>query len=260
MSKHMYFSLDSNVLSNLAELSEFLEVNPNATDEEISKNFSSSKSNTVAKDLDAYKNMLAIAKDKSSPMRFLITATPWDESCHIPTVKKFVKKYCYTPDVKYLKHGRTLNKIERLASKYCKKYKNAKGEIVDAPMTAKHIAAVSYKTGNPLSPDNDAYIMAEATVYGACLITENLKHFIHENYEEITKDNGKTYRVGDRKRFTGIVEINTKEGYEIKHESGYHTVPKPWAVDNLGRFLDNLEDFKSHLSEDSDFEEAEVEM
>lgn len=252
MSKHMYFSLDSDMLSNLADLDVFLENNPEATDKDIISAFKNSKSSAVARRPQIYRKYLDIAKDKNSPMRFLVTQTAWMESNHIPSVNGFISKYCYTPKIKYLLQDKVNNKIEKLARLYCKKYKNTHGEEKPAPMSSKYSAAK-----RDLSPTNDAYIMAEATIYGACVLTENLKDYIHM---EEKHEKGRTILVGDNKRALGIMELNKMNGYEIEYDENFKTIPKPWAADNLGRFLDDLENFRGHFSEDSLYEEAQTEM
>lgn len=254
MSKHMYFSLDSDALSNIAELAEYLESNPGATDDEVAKFFCSVKQSCVIKNLEDYRKLVEIAKDKTSPMRFLITQTPWEESLNISVVRKFVQKYCYVPKVSYLLSRKYQLKIEKLARMYCKKYTNKKGEEKDAPMSIRYNAA-----NRDISPTNDAYAMAEATVFGACLLTENAKDFVHmEMHEKVS--NGKNIIHGDNKRALGIIELNGVMGYDIVYSDHFKLTPKPWLVHGLGRFLDNLDDFRSYISDDSNYEESQIEM
>ena len=247
MTKHMYFSLDSDVLSNLAELDEFLEHHPNATNKDIIDKFKNRKQDSVIKHLDMYTKYLNIAKDKNSPIRFLVTQTPWKESCHIEAVNDFIRKYCYVPRVNYLQQNNIKREIIKLARSYCKSYTNHKGEKKEAPMSIKYNA-----DKGELAPSNDAYVMAEATVFGACVLTENKKDFINMEQEESTS------AYGNNKRALGIIELNKIFGYEVAYDEHFRTVSKPWAVDHLGKFLDNLEDFKGHLCADSNFEEAQL--
>ena len=67
-------------------------------------------------------------------------------------------------------------------------------------------------------PDDDAYLMAEATVFNAILITENGKHLCYRE-NKYTQDNIDEYMpdaiVDEDKndRSKGIVEINIQRGY-----------------------------------------------
>ena len=104
MARHFYFSLDSDVLSNLAVFSSFMEKKPNATNKQIVERFQDTKNSTVAKRISTYRKLLKLAQDETSKIRFLVTQTPWMESKLIPQVEEFIVKYCYTPKVKYLLH------------------------------------------------------------------------------------------------------------------------------------------------------------
>ena len=88
-------------------------------------------------------------------------------------------------------------------------------------------------------PSTDAYIMAEASLFGLFFITLNERHYIHL---DCYADDGK----GDYKRSELIQEINTKYGLRFNtNKKPYKDPPKPIELTSfINRFKHKNRDFK----------------
>lgn len=175
--RHVYFALDSDVLTNLADLDYLRKKYPE--DKEIYQlrdKVDHSKQRSLSFNFNFYNELLNIAK--SGDVRFLITPTAFFECKHIPYLLGFIKKYCYVPKLSIANYKHQEYLVRELAKTYCNDYYideiNENGEVV----SVKHKAPLSPEYNahyGDLVPSNDAYIMAEATVFNAVLLTENGK-------------------------------------------------------------------------------------
>ena len=252
--KHVYFALDSDVLSNMAELYSLKEQNPDKHFSEIRSMIHSSKQFKLNENLNFYNELLELAK--SDKIRFLVTCTPFYESRHIESVIKFIKDVCYLPKVHMTNFKQEANEVRRLAHAYCTAYTNKEGVKRNAPLSPRYNAHYG-----DLAPSNDAYVMAEATVCHACLITENGKDLLFNSFKQENSKGAKK----DNDRVRGIVEINLAKGYfepntsEAFGSKGY-VVPRPYSIEGVGQILKYHRDGAVFVtSEDSAFQPAEEE-
>lgn len=257
---HVYFALDSDVLSNLATIYKLQLDNPNASSTEIKqKIFGNPKLSSVYKNYKFYNQILKMAV--GDKIRLLVTPTPLFESKHIDGVMDFIEHFCYLPKVNDDKDNQDALKIRELAQAYCHPYIDKNGQKRRAPLNPKYDAHVEYlstrnnKLKGFLVPSNDAYVLAEATHYGACLITENAKDLIFNAYNQTQQD---SYHY-ENDRVRGIVEINQQYGYcqtnttEFFGSKGF-IIPRPYSVEGVGKILTYHEDSALFVtSEDENF-------
>lgn len=241
MSKHTYFALDSDVLRNLSTLDDFISKHPGVSQKDlrkiISTNFSKSP---MARNLSIYLNILDIVKSGDDKIRLLVTTTPFKETQAIPEVARFIKNYCYVPNINILTNDECNKRIRKLAKAYCEPIEK-EGRTFPPPMQAKYNSYVGDKI-----PSNDAYVMAEATYYGACLLTENVKDLIEKESRHLTLEQGSFKPHSDNLRVRGIVDINILNGYgQEAPDSTYGedslNVPKPCSISHFGYFLQKLD-------------------
>lgn len=141
-------------------------------------------------------------------------------------VKKSILKLYITPKTRY--------EVEHLLdTEYCKNYVNViKIKDEDYPDfydKRNHLARTYVKLGameqtfnttsKKFQPSNDAYIVAEATVVGLDLITENQIHFIHAYDDK-----------NDFERQTKIRRINYFSGYVYQSRNGKTFAPSPMSM------------------------------
>ena len=139
--KHVYFALDSDVLSSLALIYKLQSDNPDLSPKEIQNNISkNSQTNNALKNYNFYCNILSMARQDK--IRLLVTLTPFYESKHIYGVIQFVMDFCYLPKVNQEAEAATEEalKIRELAQAYCSPYTNKKGERCKAPINPKYNA------------------------------------------------------------------------------------------------------------------------
>lgn len=240
---HVYFALDSDVLSNLATIYKLQSNNPNASPKEIKDTLlNNPKLKNVYNNFKFYTTIISMAK--SDKIRLLVTPTPFYESRHMDGIMQFIEDFCYLPNVKEETASENAKKIRELAQAYCHPYYNKNGEKCKAPMNPKYDAHAEYTLGEAkpfkgfLVPPNDAYVLAEASFYGACLITENAKDFLFNKYNQEKQ----TYNNYDNDRVKGIVEINQKLGYFQPNTTKFfnskgNIVPRPYSVEGIGKIL-----------------------
>jgi hypothetical protein len=204
--------------------------------------------NSVLKNYNFYCNILSMARQDK--IRLLVTPTPFYESKHIYGVVQFVMDFCYLPKVNQETANEEALKIRELAQAYCSPYTNKKGEKCKAPINPKYNAYAKYSLMDNNSshrgfwvPTNDAYVMAEATYYGACLITENAKDLLFRP----NKKQKQPYSSYENERVKGIVEINQKYGYYQPNTTTFfgnkgNLVPRPFSVENIGKIITYRED------------------
>ena len=181
---------------------------------------------------------------------------------------QFIMDCCYVPKITTETAKEDAIKIRNLAQAYCNPYINKKGEKCKAPLSPRYDAHVKYLSldnksrGVPLVPSNDAYVLAESSYYGACLITENAKDFLFKAYNQ----QGKSYPEYENDRVKGIVEINQKYGYFQPNTTKFfgakgNIVPRPYSVEGIGKILAYHEETALFsTSEDDTFGPADKEL
>gem|GEM_PF-6108705 len=181
--KHIYIALDSDILRSLAILAPYY-TNNVYFDYKTSKDFILSKyTGYLLRLLDRVVNQ----KD----IRLLVTASTFYEVRNHANALKFINEFCYVPQL---------------------------DNLSIPPMEARYFSEVS-----AYCPTNDCYIMAEATVENACLLTNNAKDFIFNS----------NFPQDDASRAIGIIEINRAFGYVDEDD----IVPRPFAISMLGPLL-----------------------
>ena len=185
--KHIYFALDSDVLSNLAHIYKLQTDYPHLPQKEIKEMFKNNpKTYNIYNNFKFYTQILSMAT--SDKIRLLVTPTQLYESIHMDGVRQFIEDFCYLPNVDEKTAEENAKKIRELAQAYCHPYYDKDGVKHKAPMNPKYSAHAEYTIGENkpfkgfLVPPNDAYVLAEASFYGACLITENAKDFLFNKY------------------------------------------------------------------------------
>ncbi len=225
--KHIYIAIDSDILRALTNLDLCLEKNPYY-------DFEKSDDHFLKRNADYLQTLMKIVR--ADEIRLLIVNTVYQESKHSPSLCNFIKKYCYFPDINIVNYNDKSAKTEKLANLYCKPY-TYKDKECPAPMKATYNAfAKSYV------PTNDAYIMAEASIEGAMVLTANKKDFI-ENVRTRSKHD----------RSAGIVQINIQNGYcEKAVGSDFIIVPKPITIGTIGPIISNdFEHFTANYVDDN---------
>ena len=247
--RHIYFALDSDVLTNLAELNQIKRKFPGLERSELRTKLDPDRHYMLNKNLNFYVELLNLAKcDK---IRFLITPTTYYESKQLPWVRKFMNYMCYVPKLSIANYKHQEYLVRELAKAYCADYEveteDENGEKVKvkrkAPLSPKYNAHAG-----DIVPD-DAYLMAEATVFNAILLTENGKHLCYRE-TKYTQDNIEQYMSEDisqteeyikNSRSYGIFEINIQKGYyqdrELPNGDIEKLVPKPYMIETIGPIL-----------------------
>ena len=224
--KHIYFSIDSDVLRALAFLDIILKEDPKADLRKVK--------DPILKSNGGYLRKLLELADQDL-VRLLIVNTVYQESKHSENLVNFMKEYCYFPNINFANFDEKSEKIEKLVDKYCNEY-TVGDYTYDAPFMKTYNASLKRKVAS-----NDAYIVAESTIENACLITNNSKHIIYNE----RNDNDSNSRV------KGIVSINIAEGYYQTIEDGVSIItPRPYALHIIGPMLKNIEAFSSVKTND----------
>ena len=225
--KHIYFSIDSDVLRALTFLDIILKEDPKADVKKCK--------DPILKNYGGYlKKLLELAKNDA--VRLLIVNTVYQESKHSENLVNFMKEYCYFPNVNFTNFDEKSEKIERLVDKYCTSY-SVGDATYDAPFMKTYNASLKRKVA-----PNDAYIVAESTIENACLITNNSKHIIYNE----RNDNDQNSRV------KGIVSINISEGYYQTVEDGVSILtPRPYALHVIGPLFKKIEEFSGVKTNDN---------
>lgn len=239
--RHIYFALDSDVLRNLSNIDEYITNHPDYSKNEIKKAIMTNFTNSpMLKNLNVYLSLLELIKNEDSEIRLMVTTTPFKETQAIPNVARFIKKYCYVPNINILTNDECNKEIRRLAKAYCEPFEKD-GRTFAPPMQAKYNSYVGGKI-----PSNDAYVMAEATYYGASLLTENVKDLIEKQSQFKNLEKGSFQPHQDNLRVRGIVDINLLRGYgqecsNSKYGEDSLKVPKPYSMSLLGHFIKKIE-------------------
>lgn len=233
--KHIYFALDSDVLTNLATLAKGKKDYPNLNKSELREKLNLLRCDMLFGNFNFYNELLDLALNDE--IRFLVTPTAYYESRQIPTCKDFIKLYCYLPNINVANYKNFEYRVRTLAKAYCVPYEREE-KIFPAPLSPKYNAEVG-----DVVPANDAYIMAEASICNANLITENIKHLIlksdkNEHYsQEDVVYNRRDWGIADINIINGYCFEQTKPNGEIKKFS-----PIPVSVESIGKSLKYFKD------------------
>lgn len=233
--KHIYFALDSDVLTNLADLVRGRKDYPNLNKSELREKLNLPKCEKLVSNFNFYNELLDLALNDE--IRFLVTPTAYYESRQIPVCHEFIKQYCYLPNINVTNYKNFEYRVRQLAKAYCLPYERDEKRY-PAPLSPKYNAEVG-----DVVPTNDAYIMAEASVCNANLITENIKHLIlksdkNEYYsQEEAVYNRRDWGIDDINIINGYCFEKTKLNGELKNFS-----PIPVSVESIGKSLKYFKD------------------
>ena len=211
MSRHVYLALDSNIITDLTYL-DVLAFQQNTTIENV--NITGINSETIKRYVDIYKKLISMAE--KDEIRLLIVNSVYKEIKHSTNLIRFIKKYCYVPNQNIFNQAERIDKIKKLANAYCEPYTDYQGNLNKAPMQKVYYAII-----DSYGPTNDAFIMAEATVENAILLTLNAEHFI---FDKRKVGNEKS---NDQSRKIGIVQINKNLNYCDENQ---HLTSKPLSM------------------------------
>lgn len=247
-SRHTYFALDSDVLTNLAELYLIKKNNPDIKDlSKLREKFEKDRHSVLLYNFNFYNELLELAKNDT--IRFLVTPTSFYECRHIHHLMKFMKKMCYVPKMSMTNYKHQEHLIRELAKAYCSDYYTETIDEDGSTRMVKHKAPLSPEYNahyGDLAPSNDAYIMAEATIYNAILLTENGKHLCYREkpYRIDDSDNVKNdmyaKETSKTPRAKGIMDINIQMGYcqTIDDDGGRrYKVSQPYTIAAIGPIL-----------------------
>ncbi len=199
--KKLYVAIDSDILRNLAYLDRLKERYGVVSKSRVNDP-------QVLYDLNYYARILQSVQNDE--VRLLIVDAVFQESKHSDCLVKFMKKYCYFPNVNAVDYQEKAQQARALAHAYCSEYE-FEGKKRRAPMKSVFIADINRQV-----PTNDAYIMAQATVENCSLVTGNKKDFIFNNRQN--QENNE--------RQLGICTINVAMGYYEKKDDKFVT-PRP---------------------------------
>ena len=257
-SKHIYFALDSDVITNLADALELRETYPECTQTELREMVDIKTQGPLHKNFNFYMRLLDAAEEDK--IRFLVTTTPLCESVRVPRLKSFIQRKCYIPNISGFAVAKKMAaEAEKLAFAYCEGYEKD-GKYFHSPYSL-HFNSYAGKD----VPENDVYALAEAATCGAVFLTENAKHLI---YKEEKRNGLGTYKPKNVDRARGVEDINMILGYYselIDDEGNPKKVPyRPYTIEQIGpsilyfKHKQNLTpkslDSSFRKPEDSDFE------
>ncbi len=205
--KPLYVAIDSDVLRNIVHLN-ILKNKYGRVDIEKIDNIQ------LKNDFNFFSRLLDHVR--FDEVRLLIVDAVYQESKHSQSLVNFIKEYCYFPNINAVNYQEKAEKARILARAYCSKYEH-EGKICEPPMKFMFVADI-----NKTVPTNDAYIMAQATVEGCCVLTGNRKDFIFD--EKADTEN--------HDRLAGICYINILNGYFEENEHGVFT-SKPITLSTL---------------------------
>lgn len=205
----IYVALDSDIVRHLTAIEPYVKCKDIPLTSEAPRNRAISKYGTALCKL--------FNKAQADDLRLLVTQTVYHETKHIPQVKNFIETYCYFPSSENLEDENYINNIRTLAYSYCGFGTNPQ-EKRKYPFNARYVAEF-----NRYCPCNDSYVMAEATIEGAILLTANQNDFIY-----IASPDKKNRRIANE-----IIYINRQLGYN--DENGF--TPYPIGISELDYFL-----------------------
>lgn len=163
-------------------------------------------------------------------IKVVIVDAVYQESKHSPNLVKFIKEYCYFPNINVANYQEKAEKARHLANAYCSPYEYH-GETKPAPMKSIFVAAI-----NQYVPTNDCFIMAQATIEGLPLLTGNGQDFVF-NVKNENKD--------EHDRVKGIAHINIVNGYSTTNNKGFEVTSAPILIFDLVPLLRNAKNFNT---------------
>lgn len=197
-------------------------------------------------------------------IEFVILDTVWQENKFFQQVIDFIKeKDCVFAD--YTGNNRLKKKriARELAIQYCKPFTTPDGIEHSAPMQEKYDPNI-----DNFAPTADCYIMAEATIEGLCVLTNNGKDFVFNPNEQskTRKQDEQGSKKFSNDRSFGISYINQQNGYiftdptEPEIENSNFSLPHPFLLHEFGAMLKNFDSVKLPHVENPDFVTFEQSM
>ena len=185
--RHIYLAVDSNILRALTVLY-FQDQNRNAKLDKIDwrliKNYGGALNEFLRK----------INEDE---FRMLIVSTAFEEVQHLPDIVEFILDKGYFPKRDITNFVSKSADAEELATRYCKEfYVDDFGKKIPPPMVLHYDPFLKSQ-----KPSKDAVIMAEASIEGACILT-NDQDFVSVKNDRV--QHGNCYRAN------GIILLNQK--------------------------------------------------
>ena len=141
----------------------------------------------------------------------------------------FIQNFSYFPNYTQANMQQKREEICHLAEKYCTEYKSPINHRTYEPaMERKYCAAMMKEI-----PENDAFIMAESTVEGLVLITENASHFI-TTYEDEQYNRQNPNAIPKENKRQTIININkTGDSRGVSYAADNNNVPRPETLDSF---------------------------
>lgn len=98
----------------------------------------------------------------------------------------------------------------KVSEKFAPEFYNLRGELAAEYTSGGGMEQVLDGRRLKMQPSNDAYIMAEASLFGLNLITANERHFIHDDIYK--QDYNKANKINNINKENGLVYISNHEG------------------------------------------------
>ena len=159
----------------------------------------------------------------------VVLDTVYQETKMIPMCKKFISNFAYFPNYNQANKQEKREEILQLVNKYCSPYVNPINGKEFPPAMDKRYCAATMKD----EPENDAFLIAEATVENLVFVTANESDFIMSHSDKWHNKNlkeGENIRANRRQT---IINVNKDNGYM----SDDGNVPRPEA---FGAFMYHL--------------------
>lgn len=212
LSLSMYFSLDADVLRQLAFLDVIMSESTGFVDfKKIG--------NDVFRENSGYLFYIynEIAKNPNSNIKLFVTETPYREVKSFPSCLNFIKKYCYTPNMNIMNVTEKNDEAVKLARAYCLGYTDEAQGVVYVPSMKTFLS-----NEGETRISRDARNMAEATREGAIFITLNGQDYVFDK----SLDDKNTIRRDN------TIAINKALGYG-QIVDGYDITPRPFIVNEI---------------------------
>lgn len=211
----LYVAVDSDFLRELAYfmLSELSDEEKQKTRKSVANNFN---------ELKYFRSLI-----EQGILKIIVPTTVYQECKNISGCEEFIKRYGIIPKIDHNNFKSYATDMTNLAYAYCFDEVDINGRKMTA-MHPQYVASVG-----KVVPTNDAFIMAEATMLGLCLITLNEKDFIQTMYNRVGA------RKGEFDDFNDIVQaittINKNYGYvyDSRFNSNLYTSARPFSPEKF---------------------------
>lgn len=211
----LYVAVDSDFLRELAYfmLSELSDDEKQKNHKNVANNFN---------ELKYFRSLI-----EQGILKIIIPTTVYQECKNSSGCEEFIKRYGIIPKIDHNNFKAYATDMTNLAYAYCFEEVDINGRKMTA-MHPQYVASVG-----KVVPTNDAFIMAEATMLGLCLITLNEKDFIQTMYNRVGA------RKGEFDDFNDIVQaittINKNYGYvyDSRFNSNLYTSARPFSPEKF---------------------------